>query len=123
MICASETPKRVIGYYTISTAMAHRSGLPNAKLRRGMPDEVPLLLIGRLAVDKEYRNRGLGSNLLTDALRRCLIAAATAGVRAVIVHAIDDEAAMFYERHGFLRSPLGERTLLMPIETVRVLVG
>lgn len=123
VICASEAPNRVIGYYAISTAMAHRSGLPSAKLRRGMPNEVPLLLIGRLAIDMQYQKRGLGTDLLIDALCRCLAAAETAGVRAVITHAIDDEAAAFYERHGFLRSPLGERTLLMPIETVRVLVG
>jgi GNAT superfamily N-acetyltransferase len=123
VICASEPPSRVIGYYAISTAMAQRSGLPSAKLRRGMPDEVPLLLIGRLAIDVNYQKRGLGTDLLIDALRRCLTAAATAGARAVITHAIDDDAVAFYERHGFLRSPLGERTLLMPIETARTLVG
>lgn len=125
VICASAAPTRVVGYYAISTAMAHRSGLPNAKLRRGMPDEVPLLLIGRLAVDLTYQKRGLGTDLLIDALRRCLSAADTAGARAVITHAIDDDddAVAFYERHGFLRCPLGERTVLMPIETVRVLVG
>jgi GNAT superfamily N-acetyltransferase len=123
VICARDPPTRVIGYYAISTAMAHRSGLPNAKLRRGMPDEVPLLLIGRLAIDVNYQKRGLGTDLLIDALRRCLTAADTAGARAVITHAIDDDAMDFYERHGFLRSPLGERTLLMPIETVRTLIG
>jgi GNAT superfamily N-acetyltransferase len=123
VICASEPPSRVIGYYAISTAMVQRSGLPSAKLRRGVPDEVPLLLIGRLAIDVNYLKRGLGTDLLIDALRRCLTAADTAGARAVITHAIDDDAVAFYERHGFLRSPLGERTLLMPIETARTLVG
>jgi GNAT superfamily N-acetyltransferase len=123
VICTSEAPSRVIGYYAVSTAMAHRSGLPSAKLRRGMPDEVPLLLIGRLAIDVDYQKRGLGTDLLIDALRRCLTAADTAGARAVITHAIDDDAVAFYERHGFLRSPLGERTLLMRIETVRAFVG
>lgn len=123
VVCAQDMPERVVGYYAIATAMAHRSGLPNAKLRRGMPDEVPLLLIGRLAVDVTHQKRGLGTDLLIDALRRCLSAADTAGARAVITHAIDDDAVRFYERHGFLRCPLGERTLLMPIETVRLLVG
>jgi len=122
VVCAGDAPSRVVGYYAISTAMAHRSGLPNAKLRRGMPDEVPLLLIGRLAVDVTHQKRGLGTDLLIDALRRCLSAADTAGARAVITHAIDDEAVAFYERHGFLRCPLGERTMLMPIETVRLLL-
>lgn len=123
VICAREMLSRVVGYYAISTAMAHRSGLPNAKLRRVMPDEVPLLLIGRLAVNMTHQKRGLGTDLLIDALRRCLSAADTAGARAVITHAIDDDAVAFYDRHGFLRCPLGERTMLMPIETVRLLVG
>jgi predicted N-acetyltransferase YhbS len=123
VICATDSPTRVVGYYAISTAMVHRTGLPSAKLRRGMPDEVPVLLIGRLAVDSNYQRRGLGTDLLVDALRRCLNAADTAGARAVITHAIDDDALKFYKRHGFLHSPLGERTMLMPIETARTLVG
>jgi GNAT superfamily N-acetyltransferase len=123
VVCAAEAPTRVIGYYAISTAMAHRSGLPTAKLRRGMPDEIPLLLIGRLAVDLTYQKRGLGTDLLIDALRRCLTAAETAGARGVITHAIDNEAMAFYEHHGFVRSPLSERTMLMPIETAMALVS
>lgn len=122
VVCAAEEPERVVGYYAISTAMARRVALPSAKLRRGMPDEVPLLLIGRLAIDAAYQGRGLGTDLLADALRRCFAAADLAGARAVVTHAIDDDAARFYERHGFLFSPLGERTLLMPIETVRALL-
>ena len=74
-----------------------------------MPEQVPLLLIGRLAVDAQYRGQGIGSALLADSLRRCLAASEIAGARAVIAHAIDDAAARFYERHGFIRSPLGER--------------
>lgn len=88
-----------------------------------MPEQIPLLLIARLAVDAEYRGRGVGSALLVDALRRCLIASEIIGVRAVIAHAIDEAAVGFYTRHGFIRSPLGERVMLMPIETVRSLVG
>ena len=120
VICSAET--RVVGYYAISTAMAHRSALPTAKLRRDMPDEIPLLLIGRLAVDASHQGRGLGTDLLIDALRRCLVAAETAGARGVITHAIDDAAVAFYERHGFVRCALAERTMLMPIEIVRALV-
>ena len=123
VMCAADVPARVVGYYAISTAMAHRSGLPTAKLRRGMPQEIPLLLIGRLAIDVNYQKRGLGTDLLIDALRRCLLAAETAGARAVITHAIDDDAVAFYERHGFVRCPLGERTMLMPIETVQDLIA
>lgn len=86
---------------------------------RGMPDATPLLLIGRLAVDAAFQGIGLGADLLADALRRCVAASEIAGARAVIVHAINADAAAFYERHGFTRSPLGELFPLLPIEAVQ----
>lgn len=121
VICAADAPAQVVGYYAISTAMVQRAVLATAKLRRGMPEEIPLLLIGRLALDAGYQHQGLGTELLADALKRCLAATEIAGARAVIAHAIDDDALQFYQRHGFALSPLGERTVLMPIETVRML--
>jgi GNAT superfamily N-acetyltransferase len=123
VICGAEKPARVVGYYAIATAMVQRQGLPSAKLRKGMPEQVPLLLIARLALDAGYQGQGLGTDLLADALRRCLAAAEIAGARGIIAHAIDDEAKRFYERHGFLESPIGERTMLLPIETVTALFG
>lgn len=87
-----------------------------------MPEQVPLLLIGRLAIDEVYQGKGLGTDLLRDALRRCLAAADIVGVRGVIAHAIDEDAMGFYQHHGFLLCPLGERVMLMPIETVRALL-
>lgn len=121
VICDAAEQARVVGYYAIATSMARRQTVPSAKLRKGMPEEIPLLLIGRLALDAGYQGQGLGTNLLADALRRCLAAAEIAGARGVIAHAIDDEAKRFYERHGFLESPIGERTMLMAIETVAAL--
>ncbi len=121
VICDSDAPARVVGYYAISTAMEQRVALPSAKLRRGMPEQVPLLLIGRLAVDHAFQGIGLGTELLSDALRRCLTASEIAGVRGVVAHAIDDDAVRFCQRHGFLLSPLGARVMLMPIEMVRAL--
>lgn len=123
VVCPKHEPERVVGYFSISTALEQRRILPSAKLRRGNPEQVPLLLIGRLAVDAQWRGQGLGSALLADALRRCLAASEIAGARGVITHAIDEAAATFYEKHGFVRSPLGEQVMLMPIETVRALVG
>jgi GNAT superfamily N-acetyltransferase len=123
VVCESEARTRVVGYYAISTAMEERVALPTAKLRRGMPDRVPLLLIGRLAIDQTLQGRGLGGDLLRDALRRCLAASEVAGVRAVIAHAIDEDAIGFYERHGFARSPLGDRLMLMPLEMVRAVMA
>lgn len=121
VVCTADEPDRVVGYFTISAAIEQRTALPSAKLRRGMPEQVPLLLIGRLAVDAEWQGQGLGSALVVDALRRCSAASEIAGVRGVVTHAIDEAAVGFYERHGFVRSPLGERVLLIPIETVRSL--
>src|SRR5262245_46849662 len=74
VVCAASEPDRVVGAFAMSTAVEQRNSLPSAKLRRGMPEKVPLLLIGRLAVDAEWRRRGVGSALLVDALRRCLVA-------------------------------------------------
>lgn len=121
--CDVDASERVVGYYAIATAMEQRAALPSAKLRRGMPDQVPLLLIGRLAVDRSFQGIGLGSSLLADALRRCHAASSIAGARGVVAHAIDDDAVRFYEKHGFVRSPLGERVMLMAMETVGVVLG
>ena len=120
VICTAEPANQVVGYYAIATATAQRVAIPSAKLRKGIPQDVPLLLIGRLAVDAAFQGQGLGSALLIDALRRCAAASAIAGARGVIAHAIDDEAAHFYQRHGFIAAPpLGARTMLMPVEALR----
>ena len=117
VICTA--PARVVGYYAISTAMEERQALPTARLRRNLPDQVPLLLIGRLALDISVQGRGLGADLLADAVRRCCAASEIAGARAIIAHAIDDDAARFYQHHGFVPSPLGERVMLLPIEVAK----
>ena len=119
VICAAAEPVRVIGYYALSMAMEERLALPTAKLRKNMPDQVPLLLIGRLALDKSVQGQGLGADLLSDAVRRCCAASDIAGVRAIVAHAIDDDAVGFYRRHSFTSSPLGERVMILPIETAR----
>jgi GNAT superfamily N-acetyltransferase len=111
VVCDALMPARVVGYYAISTAMEQRIALPNAKLRRSMPDHIPLLLIGRLAVDRAFQGLGLGGDLLADAI-----------ARGILAHAIDGDAASFYQRHGFSSSPLGERVMLLPIETARAML-
>lgn len=121
VVCEAGSAKRVIAYYAIATAIEQRAALPTAKLRRGMPDQVPFLLLARLAVDRNFQGVGLGIELLSDALRRCLSASEIAGARGVIAHAIDEEAVRFYQRSGFVLSPLGNRVMLMPIEAVRAL--
>ena len=121
VVCDAATPNRVVGYYAISTAMEQRIALPSAKLRRGMPEQIPLLLIGRLAVDRNFQGIGLGRELLSNALNRCVAASNIAGARGIVAHAIDNEAVRFYEKHGFQVSPLGERVMLLPIEFERTL--
>jgi GNAT superfamily N-acetyltransferase len=121
VICSLDPPVRVIGYYAIATATEQRVALPSAKLRRGMPEQVPLLLLARLAIDRAFQGMGLGGVLLSDALRRCLSASEIAGARGVIAHAIDEDAVAFYQRHGFVLSQLANRVMLMPIEAVRAL--
>ncbi|MBI1778207.1 MAG: GNAT family N-acetyltransferase [Proteobacteria bacterium] len=123
VVCDVRAPTRVVGYYAISTAVAQRLALPNAKLRRGMPEQIPLLLIGRLAVDRTFQGAGHGTELLADAVRRCLAASEIAGARGIVAHAIDDDAMHFYQHHGFVLSPLGEQVMLLPIEAVRALLA
>ena len=114
-----ENASIVVGYYCISTGSVERGILPSKMKRaRGMPNQIPVALIGRLARDQAYAGRGLGKDLLQDALRRILAASQIIGVRAVLVHALDDEAAKFWTDHEFIESPIGSRTFYLPIETI-----
>jgi GNAT superfamily N-acetyltransferase len=122
VLCEDETSRRVIGYYALSTTKEQRIALPTAKLRKGMPEEIPLLLLGRLAIDAAHQGRGIGGFLLRDALLRCLATCEIVGARAIATHAIDDAAAEFYKRHGFVPALLGDRTLLLPVETLRATI-
>ena len=87
-----------------------------SRVRRNMPDPVPVALLGRLAVDRQWQGRGLGAALLRDAVLRVVGAAGTIGVRALLVHAISDEAKAFYERWGFRPSATDPMTLMITIE-------
>ena len=102
--------------------MIERAQLPSAKLRRDMPDPLPMMLIGRLAIDQNWQKRGLGSALLVDAIRRCVAASQIIGARGIIAHAIDNDAENFYQRHGFLVTPV-ERLMLLPMETAGMLIA
>jgi GNAT superfamily N-acetyltransferase len=101
----------VIAYYSLSTSSLLQSRA-TGKIRRNMPEPIPAMLIGRFAIDRRHQGQGAGRGLLSDALRRCLQVAEQAGVRVVIVDAINEQAAAFYEHCGFSRSPV-EPLLLM----------
>jgi GNAT superfamily N-acetyltransferase len=108
----------VVGYYCIASGSVERGTMPSKiKRARGMPNHVPVAIIGRLARDLRYRGTGLGQDLLRDALLRIIDASETIGVRAILVHAIDDAAAKFWTDAEFEECPVGSRTFFMPIET------
>lgn len=108
--------RAVVGYYCLATAAAGH-GEVNAKLRRNMPDPIPMILLGRLAVDRAHQGAGIGSGLLKDAIRRAAAAYRIVGFRALVVHAKDDAAVAFYEKHGF-KALASARTLFLPMETL-----
>ena len=108
----------VIGYYCLSAGAISHEASPKA-MRRKMPDPLPVLLLGRLAIDKRHQNQGIGRALLRDAMIRSTNVARDAGVFAILVHAISEPASRFYLSRGFVQSPLQPITLLMTIETMR----
>jgi GNAT superfamily N-acetyltransferase len=112
----------VIGYYSLSAGAISLDAAPKA-MRLNMPDPLPALLLGRLAVDKRYHNQGIGQALLRDAMIRVVNVAGNAGVFVLLVHALSDQARQFYLSRGFVESPLQPMTLLMTIETVRSILA
>jgi GNAT superfamily N-acetyltransferase len=110
--------KRVVGYVCISAGSVEREAAPG-KVRRNAPDVIPVSVIGRLAVSRDHAGKGLGADLLSDALRRIAVASKTLGIGAVLVHAKDDAARRFYTHYAeFIEYPADSRTLFLPIETV-----
>ena len=101
---------RVAGFYSLAASSVERRRV-SSRVGRGMPDPVPVILLGQLAVDTNYQGRHLGSDLLIDAARRALAAADLIGARAIVVQAIDGQARAFYERFGF--RPYSDREPLM----------
>ena len=109
---------RVVGYYCLSAGAVQREDAPG-KLRRNAPDSVPVSIIGRLAVDRDFAGRGLGASLLADALRRIAGAARSIGIAAVLVQAKDEAARAFYLAQAeWLEFPAGSRTLWLPVGVV-----
>jgi GNAT superfamily N-acetyltransferase len=94
--------RRVIGYYSLAMGRVQEEELPSP-IARGGPRVVPVVLVARLAVDREVQGRGMGGELLWDALTRALAANALAAARAIVVDALDERAASFYEHFGFIR--------------------
>lgn len=122
---AIEVPDtRVLGFYTLSASVLTLADLPD-DLARKLPryPQVPVTLLGRLAVDQGTRGQGLGEHLLLDALRRSVVHADQIAAMAVVVDAKDDAAAAFYRRYGFATLQAGPRRLFLPMRLVAQLLG
>jgi GNAT superfamily N-acetyltransferase len=103
---------RVCGYYAMAAgAVSHQ--LATSSVRRNMPDPVPVMVLARLAVDLRAQGIKLGASLLQDAVNRAVMVAENAGVRALLVHALNDKAKAFYEHYGFQSSSLNAMTLML----------
>jgi predicted GNAT family N-acyltransferase len=111
----------VLGYYALTTHRVRYDALP-ADEAKGLPQiDIPVILLGRLAVDQSIRGQGCGELLLLDALRRCELISDQVGVRAVEVDAIDSAAQQFYRKYGFLELLDDPHHLLLPMSDIRQL--
>lgn len=109
---------RVLAYYALaSSAVAVEEA--TGRLRRNMPDPIPVVVLGRLAVDQSLQGGGVGRALVRDACLRVIAAADAIGIRGMIVHALSESARSFYERIGFDPSPLDSMTLMATIADLR----
>lgn len=121
--CVACRDNRVVAYFCISAGAVERTAAPG-KVRRNAPDTIPVSVIGRLAVSRDHAGRGLGADMLADALRRIAIASQSIGIGAVMVHAKDDTAKRFYMRCAeFIEYPGDSRILFLPIETAVAAFG
>jgi GNAT superfamily N-acetyltransferase len=110
--------QRVVAYYALASgAVAIETA--SARLRRNMPDPVPVAVLGRLAVERSFQKHGLGRALVRDAATRVVQAADLIGIRGILLHAISPEAKAFYLALGFEASPLEPMTLMATLADIQ----
>lgn len=114
VVCADH---QVVAYYCLATGSVS-SELAPGRIRRNMPDPIPVMVLGRLAVDLAWQRHSLGKALLRDAILRTIQVSEIVGVKALLVHALSDPAVRFYEANGFYPSPTNPRTLFLPLSEV-----
>jgi len=113
---------RVAGYYSLTVGQVDTLQVPE-RIRKGMGQyPIPMVLLARLAVDQRYQGQGIGPGLLRDAISRALTIAEQAGVRALMTHPLDADAARFYLTFGFVASPAGEGMLLLLLKDAQRLL-
>lgn len=108
----------VVGYYSLAVGSVSRN-VSVSRVRRNMPEPVPIMLLARLAIDRRWHSRGLGRSLLRDAVLRTIQAADIVGIRALMVHAISDDAKRFYQYFGFRPSEVEPMTLMATLSDLR----
>lgn len=111
--------EKLAGYYSLAAGAVSLPAAPG-RIRRNMPDPIPVVVLGRLAIDRGFQHQGLGRALVRDAGLRVLQAADVIAIRALVVHAISDDARAFYRALGFESSPLDAMTLMVPTGDLRV---
>ena len=110
---------RVAGYFSLAVGQVDRFEAPE-RIRKGMGQyPIPVVLLARLAVDRSYQGRGIGVGMMQNAVRRTLLIAEQAGIRALLTHPIDADADAFYRRFGFVPSPVREGQLLLLLKDAR----
>lgn len=108
----------VVAYYALAVgSIEHRFAPGN--IRRNMPEPIPVMVLGRLAVDRRYAGRSIGTALVRDALLRTIRVAEQAGIRALLVHALHETAASFYLRLGFIPSPFDPLVLFLGLNGLK----
>ncbi|MGP0070213.1 MAG: GNAT family N-acetyltransferase [Isosphaeraceae bacterium] len=118
-VAFQEGDPRVMGYYTLASGAIDAESLPAKQPKKLPRHAVPVVLIARLAVDRNVHGRGLGGLLLRDALTQTLDLSEKLGVHAVVVDALDAEARAFYERFGFLPLTDDPMRLFLPLSAIR----
>lgn len=108
----------VLAYYALASS-AVAAEVATGRLRRNIPDPIPIVLLGRLAIDQSAHGRGLGRALVRDACLRVMAAADVIGIRGMLVHALSTQARAFYEYVGFEPSPMEPMTLMATLADVR----
>ncbi len=110
---------QVVAYYAIASG-AVTCNEATGRLRRNMPDPIPVVVLGRLGVDSSQHGRGLGRALVRDAALRILQAADVIGIRGMTVQALSDDAKRFYEHMGFEPSPLDPKLLMITLADLKM---
>ncbi len=106
--------RNVVGYYALAAGSVSHAQAPG-RVRRNMPEPIPVIVLGRLAVHMDMAGQGIGRGLLKDAVQRTLQAGEQIGARALLCHAIDDAATAFYLKHGFIESPVHDMTVMLAL--------